>query len=660
MWVYDLETLRFLEVNEAAVRHYGYARDEFLAMRIDNIRPPEDVAALETLVQARQADLQYSADWRHRLKDGRVVDVTIRSHRLTFAGRPASLVLAQDVTERKRAEEALRKSEADYRHLFEQANDAILIIDPDGEVVLDVNDRACALYGLARDAFVGANMTALARESSAGAHHIRATLDGRASYEFESVHLRADGAPFDVAITATPITFGGRAAVLSFNRDITARARAEEALRHQARHDSLTDLPNRTLLNERLDEALAVAACGGHDVALLLMDIDRFKEVNDTFGHHMGDLLLQRVARRLSGAIRASDTVARLGGDEFAVLLPTTDTAGAEAVARALLAVLDAPVELEGQALHVGASIGVALAPDHGSDGTTLLRRADVVMYAAKRAHLGHAVYDPSHDGHDATRLTLAGDLSRALARDELELHYQPQVAVASGQAVGVEALVRWRHPLQGLIPPDRFIPLAEQTGLIRPLTLWVLEAALRQSRVWARDGLDLNIAVNLSTWDLHAPDLPEIVAGLLVRYHIPAGRLCLELTESAVMADVEGSRDVLARLDALGVRLAVDDFGTGYSSLAYLARLPVDELKIDRSFVQRLTTDASDATIVASTIGLGHSLGLTVVVEGVEDAETWALLGQLSCDTAQGYYLSRPLPAAELERWLRRPQAVA
>jgi diguanylate cyclase (GGDEF)-like protein/PAS domain S-box-containing protein len=312
MWVYDLETLRFLEVNEAAVRHYGYARDEFLAKRIDDIRPPEDVAALETLVQARQPDLQYSADWRHRLKDGRVVDVTIRSHRLTFAGRPASLVLAQDVTERKRA---------------------------------------------------------------------------------------------------------------------------EEALRHQARHDSLSDLPNRTLLNERLDEALAAAARGRHDAALLLMDLDRFKEVNDTFGHHVGNLLLQRVARRLSGAVRANDTVARLGGDEFAVLLPATDVAGARAVARALLAVLDAPVELEGQALHVGASIGVALAPDHGPDSRTLLRRADVAMYAAKRAHLGHAVYDPAHDGHDVARLALAGDLRLAFARDELELHYQPQVAVTSGES---------------------------------------------------------------------------------------------------------------------------------------------------------------------------------------------------------------------------------
>ncbi len=272
-------------------------------------------------------------------------------------------------------------------------------------------------------------------------------------------------------------------------------------------------------------------------------------------------------------------------------------------------------------------------------------------------------MYDPADDSHDADRLTLAGDLRQALDRDELLLHYQPKVALGGGHAgrmVGVEALVRWRHPRLGLIPPDRFIPLAEQTGLIAPLTAWVLEAALRQAHTWAQGGWDLGVAVNLSMRNLHDPALPQTVADLLARYDVPANQVCLELTESAVMADIEGSRTVLERLSALGVRLAVDDFGTGYSSLAYLARLPVDELKIDRSFVRRLATDEGDATIVASTIGLGHALGLSVVVEGVEDAETWAPLGRMGCDVAQGYYLSRPLPADELERWARRPRAVA
>jgi len=436
----------------------------------------------------------------------------------------------------------------------------------------------------------------------------------------------------------------------------------------RARHDALTGLPNRALLHDRL--AQAVRAVGQADAgsagpplasaALLLLDLDRFKEVNDTLGHHVGDALLQQVGSRISGVLRATDTVARLGGDEFAVVLRDADAAGAVVVAGALRAALEEPFVVEGQALAVGVSIGVALCPAHGTDAATLLQHADVAMYVAKHGQLGHAVYDPSLDGHDTADLALVAELRQALAADELVLHYQPMVHVQTGQICGVEALVRWPHPAQGLIPPDRFIGLAEQTGLIVPLTRWVLEAALRQSRTWRDAGLDLEMAVNLSLRNLRDPHLCATVAELLARYAVPPQRVCLELTESMVMADVERTQASLAQLAALGVRLAIDDFGTGYSSLAYLSRLPVNELKIDRSFVQHARGTTTDATIVASTIGLGHSLGMSVVTEGVEDAETWALLRRLGSDVAQGYFFSRPLPAHDLEGWVNRASSDA
>jgi diguanylate cyclase (GGDEF)-like protein len=426
----------------------------------------------------------------------------------------------------------------------------------------------------------------------------------------------------------------------------------------RATHDPLTGLPNRALLNARLDAAIRAPARDGATPALLLLDLDRFKEVNDTLGHQAGDALLVAIAGRLRVALRGA-VVARLGGDEFAALLPATHAAGAAAAARAVIAAVEAPLVVGGQALAVGASVGIARCPDHGRDATTLLRCADIAMYAAKRGHHGHAAYDPAQDGHDAGHLALVADLRAALVEGQLRLHYQPIVDLPSGAARGVEALVRWAHPARGLVPPDVFVPLAEQAGLIDALAQWVLAEALQQRAAWADAGLDVTVAVNLSLRNLRDRTLVDTVAAALARYGSPPARLCLELTESVVMADVEGTRATLERLAALGVRLAIDDFGTGYSSLAYLSHLPVDELKIDRSFVRRMAAHAPDQTIVASTIGLGHSLGLRVVTEGVEDRETWALLARLGADAAQGYYFAQPLPADEIAPWLRRAAAV-
>ncbi len=421
--------------------------------------------------------------------------------------------------------------------------------------------------------------------------------------------------------------------------------------------DALTGLPNRTSLLERVEEALPRAARKGGRAALLMLDLDRFKEVNDTFGHQCGDQLLQQVGQRLGQAVDAAATVARLGGDEFAVFLPTADEAEAREVASAIGAALEEAFLVEDSPHQIEASIGIALYPAHGSDALTLFRHADVAMYVAKGRHDGYALYDAQQDQHNPRRLALLGDLRQAIAAEQLRLYYQPKAELHSGQVKSVEALVRWQHPAHGFIPPDQFIPLAEQTGLIAPLTRWVVETAIAQCRRWLDAGLALSVAVNLSMWNLRDVRLPETIAGLLAQYRVPAHLLCLEVTESAVMTDAEHTLQVLGRLFDLGARIAIDDYGTGYASLSYLKRLPADELKIDRAFVKQMSRDRADQAIVRSTVNMAHSLGIRVVAEGVEDQETWSLLGRLRCDIAQGYYLSRPVAAADLERWLGERQ---
>ena len=438
-------------------------------------------------------------------------------------------------------------------------------------------------------------------------------------------------------------------------------ARASKALRHQAEvnehqalHDSLTDLPNRTLFHDRVRHALASARRDHVPAAVMIMDLDRFKEVNDTLGHASGDELLKQVGVRLSESLRESDTVARLGGDEFGVLLPkVVDAEAAVAVARNLRTTLEDPFTIHGLALQMEASIGIALYPDHGGDVQSLLQRADVAMYVAKEHPAGCEVYTRERDDYSPDRLTLLTGLRRAIDRGELLLHYQPKADLRTGEILGVEALVRWQHPERGMIPPDEFIPAAQKTGVIGPLTMFVLDEALRQCRTWLLQGLELCVAVNLSTRNLLDLHLPEAVAELLARWEVPAGLLELEITESTILADPVRAMQILSRLDEMGVRLSIDDFGTGYSSLAYLKRLPVDELKIDKSFILGMDESENDEVIVRSTIDLGRNLGLRVVAEGVESPQAWSRLAQLGCNVAQGYFLSRPVPADQLTQWL-------
>jgi diguanylate cyclase (GGDEF)-like protein len=444
-----------------------------------------------------------------------------------------------------------------------------------------------------------------------------------------------------------------------------AKARLVDQLRlevsekeHLASHDALTDLPNRRQFNRLLEDELRSAV---RLTAVMLMDLDRFKEVNDALGHDIGDSLLREVGVRLQNRLGSRGMVARLGGDEFAVLLPdVADDSEAVAVGEDLCREMERPIPLGHLTLNTRASLGIALAPQHGRDAKTLLQRADVAMYAAKETRSGTRVYQPADDQNTPHRLALITDLREAIARRDLFVVFQPKLDPRTGLITGAEALARWHHPEHGFVPPDQFIPLAEHSGLIRPLTLHVLEVALRRCAAWRRSGHEMHVAVNLSPNSLHDANLPETVARLLGQTGVPPGALLLEITESSIMADPTGSRLTLDRLNTLGVKLAIDDFGTGYSSLGRLRELPIHEVKIDKSFVQRVSVDHRDRAVVRSAIQLGHALDLEVVAEGVEDADTLAHLTREGCNLVQGYFISRPLPADEFATWLAERAAAA
>jgi diguanylate cyclase (GGDEF)-like protein len=419
-----------------------------------------------------------------------------------------------------------------------------------------------------------------------------------------------------------------------------------------AYRDSLTGLPNRARFREAVNHAISQARAGS-SVAVVMLDLNRFKHVNDVLGYRVGDLLLVGVAERLQRQIvREGDLVARLGGDEFGILLRDGDVARAQAVAERIEHAFIAPLALDTHQVDMGASVGIACWPQHADNGDTLLNRAEVAMYTSKRRDNVALTYDPSIDVASAQTLTLMTELRHAVDCGELRLYLQPKIAVDDGKLVGAEALVRWQHPTRGLVPPSEFIPFAEQTGFIRTLTLWVFEEAARQWQSLHDEGLELVLSVNLSTRDLLDPALPQKLQTLLIKHHAPAGAFCLEITESSIMDDPQRSLAILERLHAAGFKLSIDDFGTGYSSLAYLKRLPVDELKIDQSFVRTMQTDPDDAMIVRSTIELAHNLGLTVVAEGVESAQVWDMLRQLDCDHAQGFHMGRPMVLADVPAW--------
>jgi diguanylate cyclase (GGDEF)-like protein len=459
---------------------------------------------------------------------------------------------------------------------------------------------------------------------------------------------------------------GGLALLYAGLFRIVARAstrlrRQADENRHQARHDELTGLPNRAHFYEQVKEAIATPHAKRSIAAVMIIDLDRFKEINDTLGHHHGDLVLKQAATRLKSILRERDVLARLGGDEFGLLVTDVrDRGGVGEVSTRIQAALARPFAVGELCVDVEASVGVSLHPDHGSDVNVLLQRADVAMYEAKRSQSGIETYSAERDPYTPERLALVSELREALVDGDLVMHYQPKVDVASGQVVGVEALVRWQHAERGLLPPSEFVPLAERTGVAAALTRYVLGKALEQCRAWRDQAIELDVAVNLAAPDVVDASLPGTVRELLERSQVPARRLQLEVTEGTAMTDPVRASRVLSALRMMGVRISLDDFGTGNTSMAYLKSLPVQEVKIDRSFVTGMMRDSSDAAIVRSTIDLGRNLGMTVVAEGVETADTLRELGALDCDTAQGFHLGRPAPAAELTpRLLERVAAV-
>ena len=572
----------------------------------------------------------------------------------TAALQAANVELDASLAHLQRARDEAEETQQRYASLFEQNPDGVFSLNAEYRIT-SANLAFQRLFGYTINDLLGGSLTPLISvgDRELVGQQLQMVAKGKPR-DFEVSLLNHEGEQVPVAITALPMIVGAEIlGIYGIAKDITQRKRAEQALAHQALHDALTGLPNRTLLNDRLEQVMIAHHRAQRGLALIVMDLDRFKDVNDTLGHQCGDDLLQQVSARLQTVLRASDTIARLGGDEFAILLPNAHVQGATGVAQKILRALEDPFTIGGQEITIAASLGITACPDHGTDPATLLRCADVAMYVAKRNKGGYVVYAPEQDQGNVDRLALANDLRRAIENNELRLHYQPKVSFKTGEVIRVEALVRWQHPEHGLIPPSRFVPFAEQTGLIRPLGHWVLSEALSQYHEWRMSGHRMPIAVNLSMHNLQEPELPALIGGLLARWGIPPSELILEITETTIMADPERTKDVLGRLQGLGIQIAIDDFGVGHSTFSYLKHLPVNEIKIDRSFVQDMIRSDSDAAIVRSTIDLAHSLGLEVVAEGIENEETWAQLADMGCDVAQGYFFSRPLAPEAFTEWL-------
>ncbi len=676
---WDLRTNRGTMSPELEAIH-GLAPGEFDGSRdtmVELVHPDDREEFLAGFARATAEGGRYETEFRIVLPTGEVRWRTAVATIVTGADRsPGRIVgVGQDVTERRAAEETLAEAQARYRRMVEQLPLVTYVESLDAESALYISPQIEALCGYTAEEwtadphFFGKVLHPADRDHVLGEFantHMTGDM-----YDGEYRILAKDGRTVwvhDVAVRVrdedgTPLYSQG------YMIDVTARHAAEQALaesraqleqrmrqiEHQALHDALTGLPNRTLFHDRVEQALRTARRTGGGVCVMLIDLDRFKDVNDTLGHASGDVLLQEVARRLRAPVRESDTVARLGGDEFGVLATGIATpTDAIVLAEKLREALAAPVSVAGLALEVESSIGIAIAPEHGADVETLIRHADVSMYVSKGTH-SPAVYSPETDHHSRVRLTLVADLRRALEREELVVYYQPQADAATGAVRMMEALVRWEHPVHGLLSPDQFVPLAEQTGLIRPLTLYMLDASLRQCAAWRRGGYDVAVAVNVTGRDLLDLSFPDQVAGAIERAGVAPEALELEITESTIMADAARARSVLVQLSELGVRLAIDDFGSGHSSLGYLKRLPIDVLKIDRSFVMNMADESDDAVIVRSTIDLGHNLGLQVVAEGVETEEALARLTALGCDAVQGYFLGRPQPTDAVEWIVRR-----
>jgi len=655
-------------VSDGCHKLTGYRPDELIfnnRVSYDQITLPEDRERVSRTIHAALENNQaFDVEYRIQRADGRVCWVLERGVGLRNAHGQLAWIegFIQDISERMAANEALREAVRRYSSLFEHATEGIFQTTPQGRY-LNANPALARIYGHASPDELIEHLHDIQRllyvSPERRDEFVRLMQKQGMVRNFESQVYRRDGSIIWISENARAVK-NSDGSVQFFEGtvvDITERKQHDARLEYQASHDSLTGLPNRSLLRDRIEQAIANAKRDGHLVAVVFVDLDHFKLINDSLGHHVGDRLLLEVADRLIACVRGHDSVARQGGDEFVLVLTEQHEENEIlAVVSRLLEAISQPWVDEGQEYGLSCSVGISCFPQDGDDPDALLRCADAAMYKAKASGRStYHFYTPELNQAISERLELENNLRHALERDEFRVYYQPRIEVASGRIIGAEALIRWDCPGKGIVPPDSFISIAEETGLIIPIGQWILQEACRQNSAWQRAGLPpVSVSVNLSPIQFRHAGLVESVADALAQAGLDPACLELELTESFVMHDAERINVAMQALKALGVDIAVDDFGTGYSSLSYLKRFPVDRLKVDKSFVRDIDSDPDDAAIVRAIITLGHALGLKVVAEGVETQAHLEFLRQHGCDELQGYYFSRPVPATEMEALLR------
>jgi len=658
IYAFEAKSLRFVQASRGALVNLGYSEEELARLTPLDIKPELTRERFLDLIEpllARSKDL-ITFETVHRRKDGSCYPVEIRLQFSWAEASPVFVALVQDITERKLAQEKFQLA----AKIFETSMEGIVVTDKDTNIV-SANPAFTKLTGYTTDEVVGKTPRLLnsGRQDRAFYQDMWNVLGTTGQWQGEMWNRRKNGEiyPEWLSISSVKNDRGETTHYAAIFTDMTEHKRAEERIRYLANHDGLTGLPNRTLLHDRIRQALAQASRHRTQVALLFVDLDRFKVINDTLGHAIGDRLLETVSTRLLACMREEDTVARHGGDEFVVVLPNVaQPQDAAHAAQKIVDTLSAPYLLQDRELYVTPSIGIGVYPSDGEDVQVLVKNAEAAMYHAKEAGGStYQFYAAEMNAHAHERLDLENDLRRALKRGELLLHYQAQVETDTGRITGMEALIRWRHPERGLVSPAAFIPVAEETGLIIPIGEWVLRQACMQTKAWQEAGHPgLRMAVNLSGRQFLHGDLLQTVSGILQETGVDPHTLELELTESMLMQHTEETIATLEELSLLGVQLAIDDFGTGYSSLSYLKRFPVHRLKIDQSFVRDITTDPGDAAIADAIIAMAHSLSLGVIAEGVETAEQLEFLHSHRCEEVQGYHFSRPLPAEECTRLLQ------
>ena len=649
---------QIVDANPAACAFYGYAPETLRTMRIFdiNILSREQVKAEMTKALAMERN---RFDFRHRLASGEIRDVEVFAGPIGFSGTNLLYAIIHDVTERKQAQEGLHLA----RFSIDHAAIGILRIEEDARII-EANKQTCRSLGYHREELCTRTVFDIAPDLTREwwLEHWEGLVGEKKSETIETRCRRKDGSIFPVEVAINYLKYGGKSFAFCFAKDIAERKRYENQLQHLATHDELTGLANRALLLDRLEQTIHYAHRSKRIVAVMLIDLDRFKVINDSLGHAFGDKLLCAVAQRLKQDVREADTVARLGGDEFVILLAeVADADDVGQVAAKILQHLAEPIGIEDREILLTASLGISLFPRDSGDGDTLIRNADVAMYRSKRGGGNiFSFYAPEMNRRVLDTLELESALRHALARGEFRLYYQPKVSLRHGRIIGCEALVRWNHPQRGMIAPVDFIPLSEETGLIIPLGNWVLKEACRQNKAWQDKGLPtLRVAVNLSARQFQKVELPKLIRQVLEETGLNPQWLELELTESMVMDDPGEAVNLMTDLKGIGVHLSLDDFGTGYSSLSYLSRFPIDSLKIDRSFINEIVTEPDSAMIATSIIALAHRMRLRVVAEGVETEAQLGYLRQNDCDEMQGFYFSKPVPAEEFATLLRQGKSL-